>query len=244
MEAVQTDNTVKESHEIIGSPTSAKERCAATEHMSTNDETEHHWGATGSMSPSVTLKMAIDVQGAVDDLSDGAKRFTSPASLDAGAMPAIEPRGAVPEAGQTRTSYELMSTCLRHSPWLMLVARTSQRVLHSSVAWSGFPSHAVGLDCLAVTPFCSGQVGMKAFNWGPYSSPTRGRRAYGCCLVHPFPEFWRRIVKFVGEVVRHHRRSRFGRGSWRRPRLSSRRLCAHRPLCQCTGFGGTARRSS
>lgn len=34
--------------------------------------------------PSVTLKLAMDRNGAVDDMSEGPKRFTSPASLDAG----------------------------------------------------------------------------------------------------------------------------------------------------------------
>lgn len=34
--------------------------------------------------PSVTLKLAMDRNGAVDDMSEGPKRFTSQASLDAG----------------------------------------------------------------------------------------------------------------------------------------------------------------
>lgn len=34
--------------------------------------------------PSVTLKLAMDRNGAVDDMSDGPKRFTSQESLDAG----------------------------------------------------------------------------------------------------------------------------------------------------------------
>lgn len=45
------------------------------------------WGAgagPGCRMPSVTLKLAMDRNGAVDDLSEGPKRFTSHASLNAG----------------------------------------------------------------------------------------------------------------------------------------------------------------
>lgn len=45
------------------------------------------WGSTDSGLPSVTLKLALDRNGAVDDLSDGPKRFTCPTSLDQGAVP-------------------------------------------------------------------------------------------------------------------------------------------------------------
>ena len=38
----------------------------------------------GARFPSVTLKLAMDRNGAVDDMSEGPKRFTSQASLDAG----------------------------------------------------------------------------------------------------------------------------------------------------------------
>lgn len=47
------------------------------------DETQH-WGSAGEGMPSVTLKLAMDRNGAVDDMSEGPKRFTSQASLDAG----------------------------------------------------------------------------------------------------------------------------------------------------------------
>lgn len=42
------------------------------------------WGTSGSGLPSVTLKLAMDRNGAIDDLSSGPKRFTCQASLDAG----------------------------------------------------------------------------------------------------------------------------------------------------------------
>lgn len=53
-------------------------------------KTAQEWGtaATGgsgsNVYPSVTLKLAMDRNGAVDDLSDGPKRFTCQDSLDAG----------------------------------------------------------------------------------------------------------------------------------------------------------------
>lgn len=45
------------------------------------------WGSgMGEGMPSVTLKLALDRGGAVDDMSEKPKRFTSPASLDAGTV--------------------------------------------------------------------------------------------------------------------------------------------------------------
>lgn len=41
-------------------------------------------GAKGKGAPSVTLKLAMDRNGAVDDMAEGPKRFTSQESLDAG----------------------------------------------------------------------------------------------------------------------------------------------------------------
>lgn len=55
---------------------------SAAEHDG-KDETQH-WGSVGEGMPSVTLKLAMDQNGAVDDMSEGPKRFTSQASLDAG----------------------------------------------------------------------------------------------------------------------------------------------------------------
>ena len=53
--------------------------------MATAEEVEPDWGAgVGEGMPSVTLKLAVDRNGAVDDMSEGPKRFTSPTSLDAG----------------------------------------------------------------------------------------------------------------------------------------------------------------
>ena len=43
--------------------------------------------AAESTAPVVTLKLAVDKNGAVDDLGLTAKRFTSPESLDAGKEP-------------------------------------------------------------------------------------------------------------------------------------------------------------
>lgn len=40
--------------------------------------------------PSVTLKLAMDRNGAVDDMSEGPKRFTSQASLDAGEETSVQ----------------------------------------------------------------------------------------------------------------------------------------------------------
>lgn len=57
-----------------------------SEQMGTNEcKTAADWSFTDMSVPSVTLKIAVDRNWAVDDLSDGPKRFTSQASLDAGA---------------------------------------------------------------------------------------------------------------------------------------------------------------
>ena len=80
-------------------------------------------GGKGRGAPSVTLKLAMDRNGAVDDMAEGPKRFTSQESLDAGENSQGDQHAGMRVCGSARRSFRLP----RWGVWPKYAPTTSSR---------------------------------------------------------------------------------------------------------------------